>query len=114
MAKKKRGVNKSQKVRDYLAEHPDAGPTAVAKALKRHGVSVALVSAIKGKSKIGRRKRRKAKAAKRSARSRKFATAGTSAVEPVVAAARLIRDCGGVAEARAALNTADKVAAALQ
>ena len=46
---KKRTVNKSQKVRDYLAEHPEAGPTAVAGALKRFNVSVALVSAIKGR-----------------------------------------------------------------
>lgn len=41
MAKKKRSVNKSRKIRDYLAKHPDAGPTAVDRALKRYNVSVA-------------------------------------------------------------------------
>src|SRR5688572_23106337 len=107
---KKRTVNKSQKVRDYLAEHPEAGPTEVARALKQFKVSVALVSAIKGKSKAGRRKKRKAKAAKRSVRGRKGASRWPSGIEPLIAAAELIRACGGVDEAKAALDTAGKIA----
>ena len=111
----KRKVNKSQKVRDYLAEHPDAGPTAVANALKRYGVSVALVSAIKSKGKTGGRKSRKAKAAKRrSVRGRKVDGRRTGGVEPVVAAAELIRVCGGVDEAKAALDAAGRVASVLR
>ena len=111
---KKRTVNKSQKVRDYLAEHPDAGPTEVATALNQFNVSAALVSAIKHKSKAGRRKKRKANAAKRSVRGRKGASRRSSGVEPLIAAAELIRDCGGVDEAKAALDTAGKIAAALR
>jgi hypothetical protein len=111
----KRKINKSQKVRDYLAEHPDAGPTAVANALKRYGVSVALVSAIKSKGKTGGRKRRKAKATKRrSVRGWRAAGRRTGRAEPVVAAAELIRVCGGVDEAKAALDAAGRVASVLR
>jgi hypothetical protein len=102
--------NKSQKVRDYLAEHPEAGPAAVAKKL---GVSVSLVSAIKG-SRAGTRRRQTSKVAKRSIPGRRDRSRVQSTVVPVVAAAELIRACGGVDGARAALDTAGKVAAVLQ
>jgi hypothetical protein len=110
----KRKINKSEKVRDYLAEHPDAGPTDVANALKRYGISVALVSAIKSKGKTGGPKRRKAKAMKRrSLRGRKAPRRRTGRVEPVVAAAELIRACGGVDEAKVALDAAGQIATVL-
>jgi hypothetical protein len=110
----KRKINKSQKVRDYLAEHPDAGPIAVANALKRYGVSVALVSAIKSKGKTGGRKRRKSKATKRrSVRGRRAPARRTGQMEPVVAAAELIRVCGGIDEAKSTLDAAGRVASVL-
>ena len=109
MAKKRTG-NKSQQVRDYLAEHPDAGPAAVANKL---GVSVSLVSAIKYGNKTAPG-RKKARAAKRSVRGRRGRPRQTTNAEPLVVAAQLIRACGGVDEARAALDTAGKVAAVLQ
>jgi hypothetical protein len=55
-----------------------------------------------------------AKATKRSVRGRKRGSRRRSSVEPVIAAAELIRACGGVDEAKAALDTAGKVAAALR
>ena len=91
-----------------------AGPTDMARALKQFKVSVALVSAIKGEGKAGRRKKRKAKAAKRSVRGRKGRVRRSSGLEPIIAAAKLIRACGGVGEAKAALDTAGKIAAALR
>jgi hypothetical protein len=110
----KRKINKSQKIREYLAEHPEAGPTAVANALKRYGVSVALVSAIKAKGRTGGRKGRQSKAAKRrSVRGRKGTARRTGRTEPVIAAAELIRACGGVDEAKAALDAAGRVASVL-
>ena len=45
----KRRVNKSKLVRDYLAEHPTAGPKEVAEALSKHKISAAYVSNIKFK-----------------------------------------------------------------
>jgi hypothetical protein len=113
MAKKRR-VNKSQKVRDYLAEHPEAGPTDVATALKQYKVSPALVSSIKGKSGTKRPKRRKARAAKRAIRGRRGRPRGTSQVEPIVAAAELIRISGGLDEAKAVVETAGRIASVLR
>ena len=109
----KRKVNKSQKIRDYLAEHPDAGPTEVARALKRYGVSAPLVSAIKARGKPARRKKRKAKATRRTVRGRRARSGATNQAAPIIAAAELIRACGGVAEAKAALDTAGRIASVL-
>ena len=106
---KKRKTNKSQQVRDYLAAHPDAGPATVAKEL---GVSVSLVSAIKYKSKPGPRGKRKV--TRRTARGRRARSTGTHQVDPLIAAAQLLRVSGGIQEARAALDTANKVAAELR
>ena len=111
----KRKINKSQKVRDYLAEHPDAGPTEVATALKRYGVSVALVSSIKGKSQTGGRKKRKAKASRRrSVGGRRGQSRRAGRVEPIIAAAELIRVCGGVDEAKTAVDATGRVASVLR
>jgi hypothetical protein len=48
-------VNKTQAIRQYLAEHPDASPRAVAKALVAQGfeTSPAFVSAVQAKLKSG-------------------------------------------------------------
>ena len=110
----RRKVNKSQRVRDHLAQHPEAGPTAVARALKRFGVSVALVSAVKARSGSARPKQRKAKATRRTARGRRARSDASVQAAPLVAAAEFIRACGGVDEAKAALDTASRVASALQ
>jgi hypothetical protein len=73
------------------------------------------VSAIKSKGKTGGRKRRKSKATKRrSVRGRKGAAQRTGRVEPVVVAAKLIRVCGGIDEAKAALDAAGRVASVLR
>ncbi len=44
-------VNKSQLVRDYVTEHPDAGPSAVAKALRKYKITPNYVSNVKLKMK---------------------------------------------------------------
>lgn len=65
----KRKVNKSEKIRQALAAHPDAGPTEIAKMLaaQKVKVSVQQVSTVKNKAKSGgsksaKRGRPKAKA----------------------------------------------------
>jgi hypothetical protein len=110
----RRKVNKSQKIRDYIGQHPEAGPTEVARALKRYGVSVSLVSAIKGRNRPARRKRRKAKATRRTVRGRRARFGASIQAAPIIAAAELIRACGGVEEAKAAVDAAGRVASALQ
>lgn len=65
VAKKRAGgPNKSAAIREYMAEHPDAGPTEVCKELKKKGLDIApaLVSNVKaamlGKKSGGKKKRR--------------------------------------------------------
>lgn len=68
---KARKVNKSQMIRDYLAQHPDARPSEVAKALSEFGITPAFVSVLKAtrksesKAQPGRRKKRSKLAAPR-------------------------------------------------
>ena len=106
MAKRKR-VNKTQLVRDYLAKHPDAAPKAVAHALRRHSISANYVSGIKTKLKSG------SKGARRSKR-RASAQAATTESHSILAAAALIKSCGGLREARASLDLAQQVARTLE
>lgn len=90
----KRRVNKTQLVKDYFAKHPDAGPTEVSEALKKYKISPAYVSNIKFKIRHG-------------------INGGSgigAAPDTVLAAARFIRVCGGLDEARKALRAAGEVA----
>lgn len=108
---KRRKTNRSEVIRQYLAEHPDEGPSEVAQALKRHKVTPHLVSNVKSKMNKGSSPRRK-KVAKRSAPS--VAPTGTDEFANVVAAAQLIKTCGGLEQAQQALKAAGKVADLLQ
>jgi hypothetical protein len=107
-------VNKSQKIREYLADHPEAGPSEVARELKQFGVTAALVSNVKarGDAPVRRKKRRgrKRSVTRNGAPGRRR----RAEAQPIVAAAELIRLCGGVEEAKAALNTAGDVASVLR
>jgi hypothetical protein len=111
----KRKVNKSAKVREYLSDHPNAGPTETARALQEYGVTAALVSNIRSRKKPGRRKKRGKRVGRPRGASRNGAMRRKSAqVNAVVEAAKLIRLCGGVDEAKSALATAGQIASALK
>jgi hypothetical protein len=115
MAKKtKAGPNKSDSIRAYFADHPHAGPTEVVQALSAQGVevSVALVSAIKGKlkGKKGKRGRKKGPAAKtqRGAKTRAGSHEKVS-LNMLLAAKKLANQLGGIAKARQALDLLSKL-----
>jgi hypothetical protein len=114
MAKKaektSRSSNKSESIRQYMQENPDAGPTAVADALNaREGwkISPAYVSTIKNKVKEtgGRRRRRR-----RRGRPRAGAVAGTSSgsrslnERALLQAKQFAKESGGISQAKAALD----------
>ncbi len=104
----KRNTNKSELIRQELAKHPEKSVQDLAKALK---VDASLVYQVKSKMKA------KSGSAKRSKRKRRAAVSSTAAdgsVQGVIAAAKLIKSCGSIAEARQALKTAEQVVAALE
>ena len=94
----KREVNKTAMVRDYMAKHPNAGPSEVAEALTAHGISASYVSNIKSKLKKRPRQRPSTR------------TAHASADGNVIAAAEFINSCGGFDQALEALDIVQKVA----
>ena len=97
MAKQSK-INKTELIREYMAQHPEDGPSAVAKALEKYKISAAYVSNIKMKLKGGGILGR---------------GVPNGSAEAVVAAAEFIKMCGGVDQAKAAIRAAEKVVAAL-
>jgi hypothetical protein len=101
MARMKRGV-RTQAVRDYLAENPDASPKSVVEGLQQKGikVKVTLVNSIKYK--------KPAKGAKRKASGRRagahLSAAGAIGFEQLVEVKKLVDALGGSAQVQQALD----------
>lgn len=99
-------VNKSQAVRDYLKDHPGTANKEVAEALSKQGIKMApdYVATVKGnmKAKKGKRKRRKTAATAMSVKT------GVGIPE-IKAAFALLKHCGGIANAREALQAAVEI-----
>lgn len=125
MAKKKSGLNKSQSIRDYLKTNPSAKPKEIVAAMKAKGVSVSaqFVSTIKTNSKnktgpSGKRgrpagsKNKSTVTAARATRSRSSASrvmGETVSVESLLMLKKVVEDLGSIDEAKAALNTLEKL-----
>jgi uncharacterized protein related to proFAR isomerase len=87
-------VSKAQLIKDYLASHPNARPTEIAEALKKHKISAAYVSNVKFIM-------------------RTYGTAASDEGAPahiIRAAAKFVQVCGGMDKARKALKVAQDVA----
>lgn len=114
--KKTKGVNRSQEIRDYLAEHPNAPVKEIIEALGKRGIQVSqgLVSNVKytsGPKRRGRRKKKRA-VARRSPRKRTTATRrGTSGISAsdLIEAKKLADQLGGIREARQALDALEEL-----
>ncbi len=104
MAKKDR-VNKSEAVRDYYREHPEAKAAEVAEALTKNGITItaAHVTTIKSKSKIRRRRRRRAVKA--------VAEKTGIGVADIKAALGFLKACGSTEAAKEALAAAIQIKA---
>jgi hypothetical protein len=103
---KKKEVNKSQAVREFMAANPAASPKEVSETLTKKGIEVSpnYVSNVKGKmtARKGKRKRRQ-KAAE-------VASVKTGiGISEIKAAFALLKHCGGIAEAREALAAAVEI-----
>lgn len=107
---KKREVNKTAAVNQYMAQHPTAGSTEVSVELKKQGIDVspAYVSSIKSSQKA------KAKAKSTAGRGRKAAK-GTSPAQDVKRAGELVYQAidlvmkAGIKEATALVEMAGKM-----
>lgn len=103
---KKTKVNKSQAVRDYVKEHPAAANKEVAEALTKQGIKITAnhVANIKSKAgtKKGKRKRRRQAA-------EVIAVKTGVGVPEIKAAFGLLKQCGGLAQAREALVAAAEI-----
>lgn len=104
------GPNKSQAIRDYLAQHPRAKPRVIVAALKEQGIEVqsSLVSMVKFYQKKTSRKK-KAGAGSAPAASTPVAKmsgkeSSALSLETLVLAKKLVASLGGVAEAQKALR----------
>ncbi|MBW8885433.1 MAG: hypothetical protein JF612_11830 [Planctomycetia bacterium] len=106
MARFKRGA-KTQAVRDYLAEHPEANPKAVVEGLKAEGmkVKITLVNGIKyNKSrKPGRRRAPVAHAAARRTSSTRVS------IDQLLEVKRFADSLGGADQLRHALDTLEQL-----
>lgn len=100
----KRKINKSEKVREYLAKNPDAMPGDAAADLKRYGITPGFFSNVKSKLKNHQ-------APKKHGKKTRDSRAATS---EILAAAALIRTCGGVEQAQGVVRDAGEVAKLLK
>jgi hypothetical protein len=106
MAKRRRKINMSQAIRDYLAKNPAAMPKDIQAALAAKGIKVgySLVSQIKYKS--APKRRRKA----RSSRGRKPGRPSTAvSFEHLVAAKEIADRMGGIERAKEALGMLERL-----
>jgi hypothetical protein len=124
MAKKAGGstgsATKSQAIRDYAEQNPEAGPTAVAEALKQQGFDVtpAFVSTVrsKGQSKKtaskgnGRKKPGRPKGSGKKAQGSKAGSGDSLSLDMLLRAKRLAEQMGGIQKAKAALDAYARIA----
>ena len=98
------GKTKSQLIREYLAENPGAGPTAVSEAISRTGIPVtaAFVSTVKSTDRTKSKKRR-------GGRPKGRAPSDTVSMDSLLKAKKLAEQMGGIEVAKAALDAYAKL-----
>ena len=102
----KKPINKSQTVRDYLKVHPGIANKEIAEALTKQGLKISAnhVSNIKSKMAVSKGKRkRRGKAATA------MSTKSGIGVHEIKAAFGLLKQCGGIENARKSLDAAREI-----
>ena len=104
------GTNKSEVIRNYKRDNPDAGPKAIAEALTKAGskVTPAFVSTV-----LSNDKRKSGKPGRRGRKRGRTAGSGSSdgAMNQLIQAKKLSDQLGGIEKARAALDALAKILA---
>lgn len=126
MAKTKGKVTKADRVRKYLAEHPDAKPKQAEEALGKYGISAQYVSMVKmndkksaangaeSSSAAGSASAKEAPARRGRKPGRKPASAGAVSGDSILAAAAFVENCGGLSQARAAMEAVERIGSAVR
>lgn len=122
MAKKaSESVNKSQMIRDYMKENPQAKPLEVATAMQEQGfqVTAQFVSTVKSNAKkstkTGRRGRPAGSTKKPAAKATGGAKAATKVkssevtLDSLLNAKKLVQEMGGIEQARSALTVLEQL-----
>ena len=108
----KRKVNKTQAVKDYLAENPDAATKDVVAAMKKQRITVSpnYVSTIRSKGK-GKKKgvAKKKVAAKKKAAPKKKAADDKISLSAIMEAKKLAAKLGGIENAKEAISALAKL-----
>lgn len=99
---KKRGVNKSEKIREFIAANPTATPKVIIGGLKQSGLTVtnSLVNAIKYGS---------SSKAKKTRRGRASASTSAISIEDLIGAKQIADQLGGVEKAKKALGMLERL-----
>ncbi len=110
-AKRSGGPNKAAAVRDYVNVNPRASNDQVVAALEGQGISVTpnYVSVVKSQDRA-----RSRTGGTKTKRGRTGANSAGVGLDEVKQAASLIRSCGGIEKAKAAIAAAEDVARALE
>lgn len=112
---KKSTVNKSQAIRNALAENPDKSPSEIAEVLKADGIviSAQYVSTIKSNAKI-KTKRRVMVRRGRPPRAAAVGTGTGTGMSTMDAALAFIKSAGGLAQAKNVLMTIEQISQVLR
>ena len=104
---KRRGVNKSQAIRDYMKDNPDDGPKAVCEALAKRGIKVTppQVSNVKSTS----AKRGGVKILRRTRGGGRGAVNGQVSVAALMEASAFVEKVGGIQVAKELIATLEKI-----
>ena len=99
------GPNKSEAIRNYKSENPEAGPKAIAAALADDGIDVtpAFVSTVLSND--------KRKSGRIGVRGRGRRAGSVDSLDSLIQAKKLAEQMGGIAQARAALDALERILA---
>ena len=112
MAKTRKGTNKSEAIRGYLASHPKSSPNEIVAALGEEGIKISagLASNVKYTSSAKRRTKKKAGQKRLVTRRIPSRTAAAElSADDLIAAKQLVDRLGGLEAARRALDTLESL-----
>ena len=105
MAKKRAAVSRSQHIRNYMAENPDAKPKEIIEALGKRGIEVSSTLVSMAKYNQSRKLAKKKVATKKAPKPKAPAAAG----DTLAAAIRFVEHAGGFRAAKSAIETIERI-----